>query len=101
MGRVDDAVAAIQSGEPVVLPFDTVYGLCASPYREGPTIRVYRLKGRPETMPAALAATDLDLLLECVPELRGHSSLIARALVPGSYTLIFPNPARRYPWLTG
>ena len=41
------------------------------------------------------------MLLECVPELRGRAAVIARELFPGPYTLIFANPARRYPWLTG
>jgi L-threonylcarbamoyladenylate synthase len=41
------------------------------------------------------------MLLECVPELRGRAAVIARELLPGPYTLVFPNPARRYPWLTG
>ena len=44
---------------------------------------------------------DLELLLECVPELRGRSATTARELLPGPYTLIFPNPAQRYRWLTG
>src|SRR5438552_18941472 len=41
------------------------------------------------------------MLLECVPELRGRAATIARALLPGPYTLVLPNPARRYRWLTG
>jgi L-threonylcarbamoyladenylate synthase len=41
------------------------------------------------------------MLFECVPELRGRSGVIARALLPGPYTLVFPNPARRYRWLNG
>ncbi len=101
MGVVEEAVAAIEAGKPVVLPTDTVYGLCASPYREEPTLRVYRLKGRPESQPSALLCSDLDMLFECVPELRGRAGLIARALLPGPYTLVLPNPARRYRWLTG
>jgi L-threonylcarbamoyladenylate synthase len=40
-------------------------------------------------------------LFECVPELRGRSEVIVRALLPGPYTLILPNPARRLRWLTG
>jgi L-threonylcarbamoyladenylate synthase len=98
---VDQAVAAIQAGKPVVLPTDTVYGLVATPYRDEPAWRIYRLKQRPETIPMALLATDLEMLFECIPELRGRSGLVARALLPGPYTLIFPNPARRYRWLTG
>jgi L-threonylcarbamoyladenylate synthase len=101
MGQVEQAVAAIHAGQPVILPMDTVYGLCASPYREEPAARVYRLKGRPETVPTALLCSDLDMLFECVPELRGRSGLYARAILPGPYTLIFPNPARRFRWLNG
>jgi L-threonylcarbamoyladenylate synthase len=41
------------------------------------------------------------MLLECVPELRGRAATIVRALLPGPYTLVLPNPARRFPWLTG
>ena len=101
MGVIEQAVAGIQAGRPVVLPTDTVYGLVATPYRADPTLQVYRLKRRPETMPSALLAADLDMLFECVPELRGRSAVIARALLPGPYTLILPNPARRFRWLTG
>jgi L-threonylcarbamoyladenylate synthase len=101
MGDVEHAVAAIRAGQPVILPTDTVYGLCADPYREEPVARAYRLKGRPETVPSALLASEVDMLLECVPELRGRAAVIARALLPGPYTLILPNPARRFRWLNG
>jgi L-threonylcarbamoyladenylate synthase len=98
---VDDAVAAIRAGEPVVLPFDTVYGLAADPSHEESARRLYRLKGRDETKPSALVARDVDHLLERLPELRGRPETLARALLPGAFTLVFPNPARRFRWLTG
>jgi L-threonylcarbamoyladenylate synthase len=98
---VDAAVTAIQAGEIVVLPTDTVYGLCTGPYREEPARRMYRLKGRDETTPTALICSDVEMLFECVPELRGKAGRLARALLPGPYTLVFANPARRYRWLTG
>ena len=98
---VDEAVDALAAGKPVVLPFDTVYGLAAEPYREGSTVRLYELKGRAATQPTALVATDLDYLLECMPELRGQAATLARRLLPGPLTLIVPNPARRFRWLTG
>ena len=96
-----EAVEALREGEPVVMPFDTVYGLAADPYREEPTHRLYELKGRDQTEPSALVAWDFDYLLECVPELRGRSASLARLLLPGPVTLILPNPARRFRWLTG
>lgn len=94
-------VAAIHAGRPVILPTDTVYGLCADAYREAPVRRLYRLKGRGEMQPTALLAADVDVLLDAVPELRGKAGKAARALLPGPYTLILPNPARRFRWLTG
>lgn len=101
MSTVEQAVIALRAGEVVVFPTDTVYGLAVSPYTAPPAQRLYALKGRPGAQPTALVAADVDLLLECVPELRGRSGTIVRALLPGPYTLVLPNPAGRYPWLTG
>jgi L-threonylcarbamoyladenylate synthase len=98
---VAEAVDAIRRGLPVVLPTDTVYGLCADAYRNEPAEQVYRLKGRRQTRPTALMAIDVDVLVECIPELSGRSESVARALLPGPLTLILPNPARRFPWVTG
>ncbi len=78
-----------------------MYGLCTTPDREEAVRRLYRLKGRTETQPTALLAADLDALFERIPELTGRAATIARALLPGGYTLVLPNPARRYPWLAG
>lgn len=100
-GVIENALAAVRAGKPVVLPTDTVYGLCADAFHDEPTWRAYRLKGRPQTQPSALVCSDVDMLLECVPELRGRAGMLARALLPGPYTLVLPNPARRYRWLTG
>jgi L-threonylcarbamoyladenylate synthase len=98
---VEHVIAAVQAGLPVLLPTDTVYGLVASADREEYATRVYRLKGRAETQPTALVASSVDNLLRCVPELRDRAEVIVRALLPGPYTLILPNPARRFRWLTG
>jgi L-threonylcarbamoyladenylate synthase len=98
---LDEACDAIRAGRSVVLPTDTVYGLCATPYRAEPVRALYRLKGRAEAQPTALVAASLELLFECVPELRGRAGVLARAFLPGPFTLIVPNPALRFRWLTG
>jgi L-threonylcarbamoyladenylate synthase len=94
----DEAVAAIRAGRPVVLPTDTVYGLCADAESERAALEVARLKERAAQQPIALLAGEVDRLLERVPEL---DERVLRALLPGPYTLVLPNPARRYPWLGG
>jgi L-threonylcarbamoyladenylate synthase len=99
MGAVEDAIEALRRGEPVVLPTDTVYGLCASPDEEAAVRALARLKGRDEAKPIALVAADIGQLLDRIPELAGRAEAIAGALLPGPYTLILPNPARRLRWL--
>lgn len=98
---VEAAVAALRAGKPVVVPTDTVYGLVGDGYREAPARRLFTLKGRPEGMPCALLASDLELILDAIPELRGRSAVMARALLPGPYTLVLANPGRRFRWLCG
>jgi L-threonylcarbamoyladenylate synthase len=91
---VEEAVEAIGEGRPVVLPTDTVYGLCTTPLAPE---AISRLKGRGPDQPIALLASEIDILLELVPEL---PEPVVRALLPGRLTLIFPNPQRRFPVLT-
>jgi L-threonylcarbamoyladenylate synthase len=94
---MSDAVEALRQGLTVVLPTDTVYGLCAIATADA-TGRMYALKGRSAGQPTALLAASVEQLLEAVPELDEH---LLRALLPGPFTVVVPNPARRYPWLTG
>jgi len=91
-------IAALGAGLPVLLPTDTVYGLAASPAQERYADALYALKGREQRQPVALVAATVERLLEVVPEL---DRTIVHALLPGAFTLVLPNPAHRYPWLTG
>ena len=101
MRELEDAVAAIRAGELAIVPTDTVYGLAASPVTEEPVRRLYRAKGRAGLQPTALVAASLDTLRDAVPELSERDASIAAALLPGPYTLVVSNPARRFPWLNG
>ena len=101
MSDVDVAVEAIRGGGLAVIPTDTVYGLACSPYSAEPVRALSALKGRAAEQPIALVAATVDVLLELIPELRGRSAVVARALLPGPYTLVLPNPARRFGWLAG
>jgi L-threonylcarbamoyladenylate synthase len=93
---IEAAITALRADEPVVLPFDTVYGLASEP-SESAVRKLYALKGRDSQRPTALVAATLDRLLQELPEL----GVEARSLLPGPVTLVVPNPARRFVWLTG
>ena len=97
----DAVVAALRDGKPVLLPTDTVYGLCARASSREAVERALALKRRATDQPSALLAASLDQVLECIPELRGRAAVAARALLPGPYTLVLPNPGRRFSWLAG
>jgi L-threonylcarbamoyladenylate synthase len=92
------AADAIRAGRLIVLPTDTVYGLCGDPDVPDTAREVARLKQRAERQPVALLAGDVAALVERVPEL--DADLLHRVL-PGPFTLVLPNPKRRYPWLVG
>jgi len=99
VSSVAEAVAALKDGAAVVLPTDTVYGIVADGYREAPALALARLKGRPAGMPMALLSCELESILDAVPELRGRAAVAARALLPGPFTLVLPNPSQRFRWL--
>jgi L-threonylcarbamoyladenylate synthase len=95
VNSVDEVVAAVDAGQLVVIPTDTVYGLACRPDREDAVRALSTLKQRSLEQPIALVAFDALELVELVPELLG------RVIVRGPFTLVLPNPARRLPWLTG
>ena len=96
---VDAAVAALRAGRLVVLPTDTVYGLAADGESEPAARALYAAKGRQAIQPTAVLFASVDVLVERVPELPTAAVEAVRTLLPGPFTLIVENPARRYAWL--
>jgi L-threonylcarbamoyladenylate synthase len=87
----EDPVAALRAGRAVILPTDTVYGLCALPEHEEV---LYALKGRDRSKPVALLAADVGALVAAVPSL--DPSLLEKYL-PGPYTLVVGKVGVRVP----
>ena len=87
----EEAVAALRAGRAVILPTDTVYGLCALPEHEEV---LYELKARDHSKPVALLAADVDTLFAGVPGL--DRSVLERYL-PGPYTLVVGEVGLRVP----
>jgi L-threonylcarbamoyladenylate synthase len=99
MTAIEDAVVAVRSGDLAVIPTDTVYGLVCDPYRLEAVERLAAVKGRTHDQPIALIASSLETLFNCLPELCGRLRMLASDLLPGPYTLVVPNPTRRFRWL--
>jgi L-threonylcarbamoyladenylate synthase len=87
----EQAVAALRAGRAVILPTDTVYGLCALPAHEDV---LFDLKGRDRSKPVALLAADVDSLVEAVP---GLDRPVLERYLPGPFTLVFGDIGVRVP----
>jgi L-threonylcarbamoyladenylate synthase len=90
---IEDAVAALRAGLAVILPTDTVYGLCALPGHEDV---LYVLKGRDRSKPVALLAAEVEALVAAVP---GLDPAVLERYLPGPYTLVFGDVGVRVPEL--
>ena len=89
----EEAVAALRAGRAVILPTDTVYGLCALPEHEAV---LYELKGRDRSKPVALLAADVDALVTAVP---GLDRAVLERYLPGPFTLVAGSVGVRVPEL--
>src|SRR3954447_24574783 len=95
----EDAVAALRAGRAVILPTDTVYGLCALPEHEDV---LYELKGRDRSKPVALLAADAEALVTPVPPRAAVSGVGADALakyLPGPCRVVVGKVGVRVPRL--
>jgi L-threonylcarbamoyladenylate synthase len=88
---IEEAVVALRAGQAVILPTDTVYGLCALPEHEDV---LYELKGRNRSKPVALLAADIEPLVQAVPTLERY---VLERYLPGPYTLVFGDVGVRVP----
>jgi L-threonylcarbamoyladenylate synthase len=87
----EGAVVALRAGRAVILPTDTVYGLCALPEHEDV---LYELKGRDRSKPFALLAAEVETLVAAVP---GLDPTVLEKYLPGPYTLIVGGVGVRVP----
>jgi L-threonylcarbamoyladenylate synthase len=81
----------VRSGGVAVFPSDTVYGVCCDPDNEAAAQRLYELKGRPATRPAAVMFFALAAALRSLPELTEAERGALNALLPGPVTLLLEN----------
>lgn len=92
---VHQSIAALDRGEIVVVPTDTVYGVAVSPKIPGAIDRVVALKGRERTAPPPFLVGGVDQVWPLLAEGAHTPELTAliNAFWPGGLTMVLPvNP---------
>ena len=84
---LDDAVTAIERGEPVVYPTETVYGLGADALDPDAVERVFEVKGRDRSKPISMAVPDAETALEYV-EPTDRERRFLEEFLPGPVTVV-------------
>lgn len=84
---VASAAAAIEAGELVVYPTETVYGLGADALATAAVEAVYELKGRSREKPLSLGAPDVDEALEYTRPTALEERFM-REFLPGPVTVV-------------
>ena len=92
---------ALEQGELVVVPTDTVYGLAALASDEAAVRKMYECKGRDATQPTAVVFSSIPQLQEALPDMGVRATWAVQSLLPGPWTLVIDNPDARWTWLTG
>jgi L-threonylcarbamoyladenylate synthase len=91
--RLEECVV---SGGVAVFPTDTVYGVCCDAEDDGAAERMYRLKGRQPTRPAAVMFFSIEPALAMLGELPDAERAALQALLPGLVTVLLANRAGRF-----
>src|SRR3954468_9781705 len=82
------AVRALEAGEAIVVPTDTVYGVAVALSVPGATRQLFALKDRPDEVPIAVLVASPAQAGELVEPLTGTVARVADALWPGPLTVV-------------
>ena len=86
----------VAAGGVVLFPADTVYGLGCDAGDAAAAARMFALKGRAASKPAAVMFFDLEPALPLLAAAGPRTTAAATALLPAAVTLLIANPRRRY-----
>lgn len=84
------AAGALRSGELVVFPTDTVYGLAVDAFNVAGTAKVFEVKRRPRSLPLPVVVSRPRQAWALCAEVPTEASELAAAFWPGALTLILP-----------
>ncbi len=94
VAAVDAAVAALEAGQLVVIPTETVYGLVANPRVSGSVEQIYTAKQRDRGKPLQMLVSGMDVIEAMGFRLSDVERRLAERFWPGGLTLIVESEDR-------
>ncbi|MFA4987412.1 MAG: L-threonylcarbamoyladenylate synthase [Candidatus Brocadiia bacterium] len=93
-GLLETVIAALEAGNLVILPTETVYGIAARADFPLATKRLANCKRRPEQNDFAHLISGLDDIRKFIPDPPPRAMIIARRFFPGPLTLVIEHDGR-------
>jgi tRNA threonylcarbamoyl adenosine modification protein (Sua5/YciO/YrdC/YwlC family) len=90
---LEEAAAAIRSGELVVLPTDTVYGVGADAFLPSAVEALLAAKGRDRSMPVPVLVASPSMLAAVVDQMPDPAVALSKKFWPGALTLVMRHTA--------
>lgn len=87
---LESAVAALQRGQLVGMPTETVYGLAGNALDARAVAEIFAAKGRPTFDPLIVHAAHSAAALALAEKVPDHAARLAEAFWPGPLTLVLP-----------
>lgn len=87
---IDQAAQALQAGQLVGLPTETVYGLAASATDDAAVALIFAAKGRPADHPLIVHVASVHQVPVFAAQVPGFAQRLMQAFWPGPLTLILP-----------
>jgi L-threonylcarbamoyladenylate synthase len=87
---IASAVAALDRGEVIIFPTETLYGLGAHALNQAALDAVFRLKGRDQNTPLPVLVSDQAMLGQLVETIPPLGRVLMERFWPGPLTLVLP-----------
>ena len=91
---LDEAVSLIKSGELVVFPTETVYGLGANAYDAAAVKKIFEAKGRPQDNPLIVHISRVEEVRDIARDIPDVFFTLAAHFMPGALTVVLPRSER-------
>lgn len=99
--QIQQAIEILKSGELIVFPTETVYGLGADAENSNAVPKIFQVKQRPTNHPLILHLANTNELSSWVTNVTPQAKLLMQHFWPGPLTLIMPRNTRVLDCVTG